>query len=298
MTWRHVIPDLVVVGGGVAGCTAGLFAARRGLSTLVLEAQVPGGQVVNLDRIEDFPGFPEGVAGFDLGPSVQEQAANAGAEFALAEAEAIEREGDGWAVVAGGEPHTAKAVVVATGARLKSLGVPGEERLYGRGVSHCATCDGPLYRGKTVAVVGGGSAALHEALTLTSFAGKVIVLCDKVDAQQVYRDRAAELDVREGVEVEEVLGDSAVEAVRLRGGETIPVAGLFVYVGVEPNTSLLQPHVEVPAQVDAWMRTAARGLLAVGAARADAAGYALTAAADGALAAVAAERYITTGEWR
>src|SRR5262249_51564671 len=121
--------DLVVVGGGLAGLTAGLFGARRGLSTLVVEAQMPGGLIVNLDKVEDFPGFPEGVAGFDLGPLLQEQAANAGAAFALAEVVAVERDGDAWVAVADGERYTAKAMVVAAGARLRPLGVPGEERL-------------------------------------------------------------------------------------------------------------------------------------------------------------------------
>jgi thioredoxin reductase (NADPH) len=285
--------------------TTGLFGARRGLGTLVIEGQVPGGLVVNLDKIEDFPGFPEGVAGFELGPAAQEQAANAGAEFALAEVETIERDGEGWAVAAGGERYGARAVVVATGARLKTLGVPGEERLTGRGVSHCATCDGPLYRGGVVGVVGGGSAALHEALTLAGFAERVVVLADEITAQAVYRTRAAEegkIELREGVSVEEVLGEGKVSGVRLRGGELVELAGLFVYVGLEPNTGLLAGLLELDdegrASVDAGMRTELPGLLAVGAARRGAHGYALTAAADGAVAAIAAHKYITSGEWR
>jgi thioredoxin reductase (NADPH) len=261
--------------------------------------------VVNLDKIEDFPGFPEGVAGFDLGPAAQEQAANAGAEFALAEVESIEREGEGWTVTAGGERYGARAVVVATGARLKTLGVPGEERLTGRGVSHCATCDGPLYRGGVVGVVGGGSAALHEALTLAGFAAKVVVLCEEVDAQAVYRQRVEEepkIEVREGVAVEEVLGEGKVAGVRLRGGEVVELAGLFVYVGLEPNTVLLRGLLDLDdhgrAAVDAEMRTELPGLLAVSAARQGAHGYALTAAADGAVAAIAAHDYVKRGTWR
>lgn len=297
--------DLVIVGGGLAGLTAGLFGARRGLGTLVIEGQVPGGAVVNLDRIDDFPGFPEGVAGFELGPAAQEQAASAGAEFALAEVESIARDGEGWSVEAGGERHGAQAVVVATGARLRTLGVPGEDRLTGRGVSHCATCDGPLYQGGVVGVVGGGSAALHEALTLAGFAGKVVVLCEEVDAQAVYRRRVEEegkIEVRTGVAVEEVLGDTRFSGVRLRGGEVLELAGLFVYVGLEPNTGLLRGLVQLDdagrAAVDAEMRTDLPGLLAVGAARQGAHGYALTSAADGAVAAIAAHRYIAGGEWR
>ena len=298
--------DLVVVGAGLAGLTAGLFGARRGLGTLVLEAAVPGGQTVNLDRIEDFPGFLEGVAGYDLGPTVQEQAANAGAQFAMGEAESLERAGDGWVVISGGERYEARAVIVATGGRPRALGVPGEAELVGRGVSHCATCDGPLFGGKTVGVVGGGSSALHEALTLAGFAEHVVVLNggDAPTAQAVYLERAEaepKLELRSGAFVEAVLGESVVAGVRLRGGETVDLAGLFVYVGAEPNAGLLGGLLDLDEEgrvpTDRWLRTALPGLLAAGDVRSDRPGFALTAAADGATAAVAAHRYITTGEW-
>src|SRR5581483_7937670 len=167
---------------------------------------------------EDFPGFLDGVAGYDLGPTVQEQASNAGAQFAMGEVEALERAGDGWVVIAGGERYVARAVVLATGSRPRPLGVSGEAELIGRGVSHCATCDGPLFGGKTVGVVGGGSSALHEALTLAGFVDKVVVLADEVTAQAIYRKRAedeAKLELREGVHVEAVLGDGALTGVRL-----------------------------------------------------------------------------------
>jgi thioredoxin reductase (NADPH) len=296
--------DLVVVGGGLAGLTAGLFAARHGLETLVLEPAVPGGQTVNLDKIDDFPGFLDGVAGFDLGPTVQEQAANAGAQFAMGEAEAIEPEGGGWIVAAGGERYASRAVVLATGSRPRPLGVPGEAALVGRGVSHCATCDGPLFGGKVVGVVGGGSSAFHEALTLVGFAASVLVLAEEVTAQAVYRKRAEDeqkIEVREGVRVVEVVGDGAVSGVKLASGELVRLDGLFVYVGSDPNAALVAPFLELDAEgrvpTDRWLRTKLPGLLAAGDVRADRVGFALTAAADGATAAVAAHRYITTGEW-
>ena len=298
------MPDLVVVGGGLAGLTAGLFAARHGLETLVLEPAVPGGQTVNLDKIDDFPGFLDGVAGFDLGPTVQEQAANAGAQFAMGEAEALQPEGGGWVVAAGGERYASQAVVVATGSRPRPLGVPGEAALVGRGVSHCATCDGPLFGGKVVGVVGGGSSAFHEALTLVGFAARVLILAEEVTAQAVYRKRAEDerrIEVREGVRVVEVVGDGTVSGVKLAGGEMVQLDGLFVYVGSDPNAALVAPLLELDAEgrvpTDRWLRTKLPGLLAAGDVRADRVGFALTAAADGATAAVAAHRYITTGEW-
>ena len=178
--------DLIIVGSGLGGLTAGLFAARYGLSTLVLEANIPGGHLISIEKIEDFPGFPDGIAGYDLCPTVQRQAADQGAEFQRAEVSGLEAQGRLWSVVTEEERHRAKAVIVATGSQLKNLGVPGEEKLMGRGVSHCASCDGPLYNGQTVGVVGGGDSALQETLTLANFAEHVLIFHDgeKFSAQQ------------------------------------------------------------------------------------------------------------------
>ena len=153
--------DVIIIGSGLAGLTAGLFAARHGLSTLVLESNIPGGHLISIEKIEDFPGFPDGIAGYDLCPTVQRQAADQGAQFQRAEVERLEADGRFWCVVTAEERHRAKAVIVATGSSLKELGVPGEAKLMGRGVSHCASCDGPLYNGPTVGVVGGGDSALQ-----------------------------------------------------------------------------------------------------------------------------------------
>ncbi|MGH2369034.1 MAG: FAD-dependent oxidoreductase, partial [Chloroflexota bacterium] len=146
--------DVVVIGGGLAGLTAGLFAARYGHSTLVIESTLPGGHLVNVAQIEDFPGFPAGVAGYDLGPMVQEQAEQQGARFTLAEVEGLEPAGEHWHVLTDQGRYRAAAVIVAAGARPKALGVPGEAAFFGRGVSHCATCDGPLFAGRAVGVAG------------------------------------------------------------------------------------------------------------------------------------------------
>ena len=165
--------DRVVVGSGLAGLTAGLFAARHGLSTLILESNIPGGHLISIEKIEDFSGFADGVAGYELCPTAQRQAADQGAEFQRGEVQSLEAKDRFWSVVTDEEQHLAKAVIVATGSTLKELGVPGEAQLMGRGVSHCASCDGPLYDGQAVGVVGGGDSALQEALTLSNFAASV-----------------------------------------------------------------------------------------------------------------------------
>jgi thioredoxin reductase (NADPH) len=303
--------DVVIAGGGLAGLTAALFAARHGWSTLVLESTVPGGQLINLAAIEDFPGFPAGVPGYDLGPIAQEQAEAEGAQFAVAEVQAITRppfQGDPlWRVDTSEGSYRAPAVIIASGSRPRPLGVPGEEPLTGRGVSHCATCDGPLFKGRPVGVAGGGDAALHEALTLAGYASRVVVMHPEPDfpAQAAYRRRVSEqgaIEARHGVEVLEVLGNGALSGVRLRevagGAESrLDLAALFVYAGMEPNTHFLgdllplAPDGRIPT--DGALRTALPGLFAAGDVRQDGPGYAITAAGDGATAAVSAHRYLS-----
>jgi thioredoxin reductase (NADPH) len=197
-------------------------------------------------------------------------------------------------------------VIVASGYRPIALGVPGEDRLYGRGVSHCATCDGPLFAGRVMGVAGGGDHALQEALTLANHAARVIVLnaAAAFSAQETYRRRVAaqpKIEARHNVAVEDVLGDGAVGGVRVRDvatGAVAPVelAGLFVYAGFEPNTEFLRGRLRLAADgrvpADAWMRTELPGVFAAGDVRQDAVGHAITAAGDGATAAVAAHRYL------
>src|SRR5215475_15983215 len=247
--------DIIVVGSGLAGLTAGLFAARHGLSTLIVESNIPGGHLISIEKIEDFPGFPDGISGYDLCPDLQRQAADQGAEFQRAEVLGLELQDRLWGVVTGEERHRAKAVIVATGSTLKNLGVPGEERLTGRGVSHCASCDGPLYNGQTVGVAGGGDSALQEALALTSYAERVLLFHDseKFSAQQTYQQRVLgnhRIMPRYRTVVEEVLGDDIVSDVRAReltNGKSadVELAGLFVYVGLRPNTTILRDLVDL-----------------------------------------------------
>lgn len=303
--------DVVVVGGGMAALTAGLFAARAGRSTLVLEPAIPGGHLTNIPKIEDFPGFPDGVSGYELGPNTQLQAMNWGAEFAMAEAETLTSADNAWLVATSEGEHRARAVIVAAGSRERALGVPGEDAFQGKGVSHCASCDGPLHRGNVVGVVGGGDSAISEALVLAEHAERVIVFHrgDAFTAQQTYLQRAREhpkIKLRTDTTIEEIVGDGVVTAVRVRdaaGGAStdVPLAGLFVYVGSEPNTGFLRGVLPLGEDgrvpTDVWMRTSLPGLFAAGDVRQDSAAQAVTAAGDGATAAIAAHRYLDDGDW-
>lgn len=298
--------DVVVIGGGVAGLTAALFAARGGRSTVVLAPQIPGGQLATIDRVEDFPGFLDGVAGYELGPTIQEQASNAGAEFQMAEAQRLEARAGGWLVTTSDGELATRAVIVAAGSRPRALGVPGEERLRGRGVSHCASCDGPLLRGKAVVVVGAGDSGLQEALTLAGFASEVLVVhrSEGPTAQEVYRRRVREcpnIALRGNTVVDEILGGDVVTGARVRDvvtGETssLEAAGIFIYIGLEPNTAFLRDALRLDETghipTDIWMRTELPGVFAVGDVRADSASQAIAAAGDGATAAIAARRYL------
>jgi thioredoxin reductase (NADPH) len=298
--------DVIVVGSGLAGLTAGLFAARYGLSTLVLEANVPGGHLTSIEKIEDFPGFPDAVAGYELCPNVQRQAADQGTEFQRAEVQRLQAEDRFWSVLTDGERHSAKAVIIATGSSPKELGVPGESELMGRGVSHCASCDGPLYNGQVVGVVGGGDSALQEALTLTNYAGQVVIFdqAENFAAQHCYQQRVSnhsKIESRHASVVEEILGHDVVAGVRARDLRTnaaseVHLAGVFVYVGMKPNTAFLKEIVKLSrtghVPTDTWMKTERPGLYAIGDIRQDSAAQAIAAAGDGATAAIAAYRYV------
>ena len=303
--------DVLVVGAGLAGLTAGMYAARYGLNTGVVEQMMGGAQIINLEKIENFPGFPEGISGAELGPATQEQAMNAGAEFVMAEAEKVSLDGDHKVVSTDAGDLRAKAVIVAAGSTLRKLGIPGEEEFYGRGVSHCATCDGPMYMGSTVGVVGGGDSAADEALTLTDYADRVLLFHRRSDlrAQQALQDRLLgnpKIEVMWNTALQEILGEDIVTGVKCLNLETnqeevVGLSGVFVYVGLEPNSAMVDGvagidnsgHIEVGLS----METSVPGLYAVGDIRQRSSSQLVSAAGDGATAAIAAFGYIRSRQW-
>jgi thioredoxin reductase (NADPH) len=293
--------EIVVAGGGIAGLSAALTAARLGRKTLVLAGDVLGGNLLSIEKVEGYPGFPDGVPGYELCPMAQGMAAEAGAEFEMLPLKGVEGEAPHFRLFASQNEYQGKALVVATGASPKKLGVPGEERLAGKGVSHCASCDGPMLRGAVVAVVGGGDSAMQEALTLANYASRVIMLCRgaALSGQAAYLARVQaepKIEVRFKAEVAEIEGDPAVSGVRLVSGERMDVAAAFTYIGLQPNTTFLQDRMQLDAAgripTDGTMATATRGIFAAGLARAGSPGRAIASAGEGAAAAASAHLFL------
>jgi thioredoxin reductase (NADPH) len=304
--------DMVIIGGGAAGFTAGMYAARDRCTALVIERMAPGGQVLNCEHIENYPGFPDGVAGYTLGPLLQQQAVNMGVKVQLAEVEAVRLEGDVKVVQTSNGAVPARSVILASGSSFTELGVPGEEELLGRGVSHCAPCDGAMFMGQPVAVIGGGDAALDEGLYLTQYVSQVTVIHrrETLRACQSLQERAlanSKMVFRWNTVVRAIAGgDSGVQGLQLEDVNTgvlstLEVTGVFPYLGLTPNTQMLNGLVPLNARgqviTDLCMRTTVPGILAAGDVRAESARQLISAAGDGATAALAAVRYLRTGMW-
>jgi thioredoxin reductase (NADPH) len=295
--------DVVIVGAGVAGLTAAMVAARHGLKVVVVDQIGVGGRISTAERIENFPGFPQGLAGHELGPLLHEQAESAGASFVLDTVTAI-APGERHIVRGATETFRAGAIIIAAGSSPRSLGIAGEERLRGRGVSHCASCDGPFFKGQEVGIVGGGDAALDEALVLAEHASRVTVFHRGLTlrAQHALIERAGgKISVMLNTVVEEILGEDAVASVRLRevtSGATRAQAlkALFVQVGAEPNTTFLRGVLALDPmghiETDAMMRTSVAGIFAAGDIRKSSVAQLAAVAGDGATAAIAAFRYL------
>ena len=299
--------ELAIVGGGIAGLTAGLYAAREGLDVALIDRVGPGGQLNNVGRIENFPGFPDGISGVELGPLCAQQATDAGVQFEFGELRSLDPDGDGWRVTTDPGEFSAAAVIVAAGSSLCRLGVPGEERLEGRGVSYCATCDGEFFRDQDVAVIGGGDSALDEALHMTDIARSVALIHrgDRVHGAPVTSEKLlAQPNVRElsGTVVRELHGEDALKSATLGPAsgdgdtERLDLSGAFIFVGLEPNTGFLSGLVELDAgghiPVDLSMATARPGLYAAGDIRQHSSRQLVSAAGDGATAALAARDYL------
>jgi len=303
---------MVIAGGGIAGLTAAVTAARLGRKTLILTGDVPGGQLMSIEKIEGYPGFSEGVPGYDLCPMLQDQAAAAGAEFMMTGMDRLDAQDGQWRVTTGEGDILARAVIVATGSSLKKLDVPGEQSLTGNGVSQCASCDAPLFRERIVAVVGGGDSAMQEALTLAAFASKVIVLHrgDVLTGQASYRDRVTahqKIEIRFNTVVTEILGEAKVTGLRTRQSRDgafadLEAAAVFAYIGLQPNTAVLQDRLSLDRTgripTDGWMRSELAGVCAAGTVRGQSPCRAVSAAGDGASAAVTIDRYLADGAWR
>ena len=300
-----MIYDVIVVGGGPGGYTAALYAARCGLSVAVLEKLSPGGQMATTSQIDNYPGFPDGVDGFDLGQQMAKQAEKYGAQTVLAEVTGADLAASPKVLRTSEGEFSARAVILATGAYPRELGLPEENALRGRGVAYCATCDGMMYRNKVVAVNGGGNTAVEDALYLSKLCAKVYLIHrrDQLRASAVYRKALDEQGV-------EILWNSRVTALRHEGkltgveledtktGEKRELAcdGLFVAIGRVPDTALFAGQVDMDEtgylKADETCRTSLPGVFAVGDVRTKAVRQVVTAAADGANAAHFAEEYL------
>jgi thioredoxin reductase (NADPH) len=300
--------DVVIVGAGPAGLTAGIYCSRGRLKTAVLERNMAGGQIALTDLVENYPGFPEGISGFDLSQKMKEQAEKFGAEMREIEGVSeLRRDPEGhYVVLTDREEIQARTVILAPGVEPRRSGIPGEAEFIGRGVSWCATCDGALYRGKTVAVIGGGDSAVEEGMFLTKFADKVFLVHrrDELRAAPIAQERAfanpkfefvwdsipKQIDGAEMVEALEV------ENVKTGEGRTLPVNGVFMYIGQIPNTAWLKDTVTLDDHgyivTDELLRTRLPGVFACGDAHANPLKQIAMAVGEGALAAIQAQRYL------
>lgn len=305
-TWDY---DLIIIGGGPAGLTAGIYAGRARLKTLLLEKLIHGGQMMTTDLVENYPGFPEGITGFELSDRMRQQAERFGLEIRSQEVLELKPGKPAHTVVLEKGPLTAGAIIIATGARYRRLGVPGEDKLVGRGVSFCATCDGAFFKDETIAMVGGGDNALTEILFLTRFAKKIHLIHrrDQFRGAKYLQERVFELEKQGKVQIHwdsvvaEFLGQDALEGIRLKQVKTaaetvLPVIGAFVAIGMLPNTGWLNDLLPL----DEWgflftddiMATKIPGIFAAGDVRAKFWRQISTAVGDGAVAAIAAENHL------
>ena len=299
--------DVIIVGAGPAGLTAALYAGRARMKTLVLEKATAGGAAASTDHIENYPGFPEGINGFELTEKMKQQATEFGAELLeIKEVTGLELEGDTKILTVDGESYQAKSVIIATGSEPRKLEIPGVEEFHGKGVSYCATCDGAFYRDRVVAVIGGGNSAVEEAIFLTKFATKVYIVHrrDELRADKVLQERAFANDK---VEVlwdsypKKILGEGKVEEFVVENKNTherksVALDGVFFYIGNVPNTEFCEGLVDLDGRefivTNDALATNVPGVFAAGDCRANHLKQVAVAVGEGALAAVEAGKYV------
>ena len=299
--------DCLIIGGGPGGLTAGIYAARAGMKVLLLERASIGGQILVTDFIENYPGFPKGLSGWDLVEAMKAQAEHFGVPMENQEVTSVDFSGDVKKVnLSDGSTLAATSVILAVGASPRKLGVPGEQQFIGKGISTCATCDAPFYRGKAVAAVGGGDTAVQESLYLTKFVDKVYLIHrrDQLRATKILQERAFANDKIEILwdsivtKVDGLFGLDKVLVENVKTGETknLAVEGCFIWVGILPNTGFLGDAVDVDDGgfiiADARMQTSVPGVFAVGDVRNTPLRQVATAVGDAAIAAVSAEHYV------
>lgn len=298
--------DLIIIGGGPAGLTAGLYAQRAGLKTVLLEKAGPGGLVCLADKIENFPGFPEGIKGFDLAEKIRQQTVGFGLEIKNEEVFGLTAAADGLKVTTNLAGYPGLAVILAVGSRPKTLNIPGEKEFTGKGVSYCAVCDGAFFKDKTVAVVGGGDSALEEAIYLAKLAKQVFIIHrrDRLRAADILQKRArqiASLNLLLNYQPREIAGTGKVDKIvlaRVAGGPTeeLAVDGVFISIGYQPATRFLKGLVDLDDQgfvlTDANMAASRPGIFAAGDCRHKPFRQVVIATGDGAVAALSAQRYL------
>jgi len=303
------IYDIIIIGGGPAGMTAGIYAGRGGMDALLIESPSVMGQAIMTDMIENYPGV-EKATGIELMNSFKKQALEFGLKTELGTVNALSKDLHGgepaWKVEGDNGVNSSRAVIIATGAVPKKLGVPGEEELVGRGVSYCATCDGAFFKGKDIVVVGGGDTAVEEAIFLTRFAGKVKIIHrrERLRAARIIQDRAFDnpkIDFRWNSVVEEIGGGEKVQKIKVKDVNTaqvdeMPCEGVFIFAGWKPNTGFLEDMVELDEKghiiVDDHMRSSKEGVFAAGDCCRKSLHQVVTACGDGAIAAYSAQHYV------
>jgi thioredoxin reductase (NADPH) len=299
--------QVVIIGGGPAGLTAGLYCARSRFSSLLFEKRIMGGQITNAERVENYPGFPNGISGIELGQLIREQATSYGLQTLLGEVTKVVP-GQRHNLISTSEgDFVAETVIAASGSQYRKLGVPGEDEFVGRGVSYCATCDGPLFKGKTVAVVGGGDSAVTEALYLSKFASsvKIVHRRSQLRAGKIFEERAMvdpKIQFVWDSVVTRIEGDGIVKQLTLKNTvsdkmSTLELAGVFVAIGSKPNSAEWQGLLPLDEEgyiiTNELMETKIPGIFAAGDVRHNSARQVITAAGDGATAAVSAARFLS-----